>query len=207
VATGHQRRIFAVRPGKNRGLFLPTWSPKGRRIAVSRDSGGQRYEVLIINIRTGKVSISTKDIPGSQAQPDWAPTGQRIAYVSRGRTIGVLSTRSGIAHRVVAAHAVGFPSWEPDGARIAFSAVPAGGSAYQIMTVAPDGTGLTQVTHGKLLKLAPSFAPDRTRISFWGLNNDTGRSRIYAMDADGSNVQRLTGGPGFEAMPDWQPLP
>lgn len=93
------------------------------------------------------------------------------------------------------------PVWSPDGSRIAFQALGPHGNT-DIWTVRPDGTGLTQLTHG-LDNEQPAWSPDGRRIAY--ASNAGGTNDIWIMDADGQNVQRLTSLPGEEDHPSFSP--
>jgi TolB protein len=70
--------------------------------------------------------------------------------------------------------------------------------------MAPDGTGLVQLTADDAVDEWPSYSPDGSQIVF-----SSGRSgviQVWVMDADGGNpVQRSTGTGGLLG-PKFQPL-
>lgn len=86
------------------------------------------------------------------ASPSFSPDGKRVAFVSNLNGIPqvwVMPGDGGFPTLVTAFDdPVGFVSWSPDGAWLAFNVAPGGGFNEQIYVVRPDGTGLRRVTEG-----------------------------------------------------------
>jgi len=81
-----------------------------------------------------------------------------------------------------------FPTWSPDGGKIAFCSIRK--DSYAIWTINADGSNLTRLTfpYGDNYPQAncPSWSPRGDKIAFWsGIN--VGPGSIWCMDADGSN--------------------
>jgi Tol biopolymer transport system component len=82
--------------------------------------------------------------------------------------------------------------------KIAFSAWSNG--SYEIYTVNPDGTGLTQLTSDPAWDAHPAWSADGRHIAF---NRDV---YIWVMDADGSNQRRVYGPLDYAlGHPSWSP--
>ena len=120
-------------------------------------------------------------------------TGLQIRIVSAdgtgGRVIGAVSFAFG-------------PAWSPDGSRIAFIGESAGA---QIFSAAPDGSGLTQLTHlpeGEIAAIA--WSPDGTRIAFASAHRRGMGLRV--INADGSGLRTLAGSINDDFPdPSWSP--
>jgi Tol biopolymer transport system component len=97
-----------------------------------------------------------------------------------------------------------YPSWSPDGTKIAFVSGRDTGGAFQIYVMDADGSGLIRLSNGIGEDAHPSWSPDGTKIAFASTKH--GAYEIYVMDADGSNPTRLTNNPGWDdTFPSWSP--
>lgn len=82
-----------------------------------------------------------------------------------------------------------FPTWSPDGRRIAFiSEREDDVQIHDIYVMNADGSGIEQLTDA-CNNVSPAWSPDGQRIAFQS------RGDIYVMYADGSGVEQLTGEP------------
>ena len=104
-----------------------------------------------------------------------------------------------------------FPTWSPDGSRIAFSSyrtdpdLDDGIEVHDVFTMRPDGTDVRQITDSRGYSGKPSWSPDGRWLLFDADRGDYPRSQgIYMIRSDGSEPPRrittLTA-PGF-----WQEL-
>lgn len=87
--------------------------------------------------------------------------------------------------------------------RIVFSSNPVGTDQHEqreVFTVAPDGTGATQLTSG-MRAIAPAWSPDGTMITFGSMAE--GDLNIYVVNADGSGLRAATSGPDANYHPSW----
>ena len=96
-----------------------------------------------------------------------------------------------------------YPSWSPDGKRIAFTSHRDGN--WEIYVMNADGSDQTRLTHSPETELYPRWSPDGTKIIFSRFIKP-GLADIFVMDVDGSDVTRLTDTPNSsEEYPDWSP--
>ena len=102
----------------------------------------------------------------------------------------------------------GWPSWSPDGQKIAFSSYRNGGN-IQIFVMDSDGQNPIRLTNEANDK-NPAWSPDGKKIAFdgygeKGLPGAVWTIQIYVMDSDGKNRKRLTDGPAHNLNPSWSP--
>jgi Tol biopolymer transport system component len=98
-----------------------------------------------------------------------------------------------------------YPSWSPDGRKIAFTRndalVTNSGTNEDIYVMDADGTGQKRLTDTNVDSY-PAWSPDGSKIAF--VSGRTGGSHdIFIMDADGGNVRRLTNNGRINFDPFW----
>src|SRR3712207_5622413 len=76
---------------------------------------------------------------------------------------------------------------------------------FEIFTMNPDATGLTQLTENTALDFDPEWSPDGKRIAFE--TNRGGFSEIFVMNSDGTQETQVTDNPdfSFDRSPTFSP--
>lgn len=97
------------------------------------------------------------------------------------------------------AYHAGPPFWEPNHNIISYISQQKGN--YSIFSIAPDGSGLRQLTPDGFNEGFHTWSPDGRLITYDGSDLDNTNFDIYLMNADGTNVRRLTTDPLIEQCP------
>ena len=96
-----------------------------------------------------------------------------------------------------------FPSWSPDGTRIAFVSIRHGAEHADIYIMNTDGSNLVQLTQHPASDSLPVWSPDGTLIAF--VSTRTGNADIYTIKPDGTALTNLTNNLGRDSNPSWSP--
>ena len=194
-------------------------------------------QIAFVSKRDGNAEIYVMDADGDNQRrltnnrgdewsPSWSPDGRRILFSSDrdGHVIGGRPT-----YEIYVMNADGsnpqnltnnpfddrYPSWSPDGERIAFArwdgTIKNLTINFEIYVMDVDGGNPQNLTNNLFDDRYPSWFPDGERIVFVSKRDghfigDFGlTSEIYVMDADGQNQQRLTDNDKNDWYPVWSP--
>lgn len=191
--------------------FDGAWSPDGEWIVYRDSSRGINVDdEIFIAAADGSQRRNLTNDPANDWGPDWSPDGTTIVFNSDrdgGPLRGYIVRPDGSnLIRLDIDGWVEYPSFSPEGTRIAFSGHT--GRDYDIF-VSDLRTGMTtQLTDSRGSDSWPAWSPDGSTIAFSSERDDCSfRSReqecwrsepgdahhdIWLMDADGSNQRRLT---------------
>ena len=158
----------------------PVWSPNGQRIAF----------VSFRDTLAGKWSLG----PGSIYLVDFDP----LAGVDRGDVLRLTDDEG----------SDGWPTWSPDGSRIAFESDRSGN--WDIWIVNADGSGLVNLTRSPEEERYPAWSPDGRRLAFTSRRN--GPSNVWLLNVEealggvgASNAVNLTKSPHRDRYAMWSP--
>jgi hypothetical protein len=155
--------------------YDPTWSGSGHRIAFAR--GLTAPEVCVLTLSSKKVIVLRKG-----GAPAWSPVADAIAYrVQRGAKTDIqIMNRHGKAESGVLQHRLvgDTPSWNPSGARLAFSRiVTRSGAAADKQKAVIDVLDLKSSTVTRLASghegeedSSPSWSPNGRALVFGRLS-------------------------------------
>ena len=152
----------------------------------------------------------------------FSPDGRQIVYRTAGpdgEGLRIMNLADGSV-TVLTDQYDNFPLWSPHGDLIAFCSAHIAGD-FEVMTVHPDGTGVTQLmthTHGNEAHLAwsPRTAGGYClRVHEWDSKDETlytgspqpVRRDILVTNCDGTHIEQLTDDQWEEGGPAWQPHP
>jgi Tol biopolymer transport system component len=184
----------------------PSWFPNGSRILMTVKVGGTTPTLGWLEPTTGQAGLFW--FPGGGAvlgtRPSFNKTGTKILYVGRyGNTIEQINPDgSGHTVRISAGVKLDYPSFSPDGGRIAYQKGPTGGNTDIFVKNLTTGV-ITRVTFSTAADGHPSWSPDGVRIAF--MSKRTGARQVFTMKAaTGGDVVRLSTGNYTEDYdPSW----
>jgi Tol biopolymer transport system component len=188
--------------------FDPSWSPDGTRIAFRSERSGDP-EIWVMN-----ADGSDQRRLAAGLSPAWSPDGSKIAYAGPGDILcppgqglecsglSIMNADGSEQHRVPDTDGGEYPSWSPDGKRIAFNANLTGDHVMYIVDA--DGANyvdLSAVGEGWQV----DWSPDGRSILFASGRDQAapGYDDIYVMRPDGSEIRRLTNQKAY--TPAWSP--
>ena len=116
--------------------------------------------------------------------------------------LAVLDVAGGAVRRLTARDtAENFPTWSPDGTRIAFLS-----GLRRLRTMAPDGSDVRDLTDGtetkELLLHPPQWSPDGQRLAFVAKEAAASQPVLFTIRADGTELRRLA---VAVSPPSWSP--
>ncbi len=84
-----------------------------------------------------------------------------------------------------------YPAWAPDKSKIAFTANPEG--HYNIYTMSPEGTRITQITTGKTDDKDPAWFGDGLHIAYsqWKKRNVNRGLKLFKVNIESKNAERV----------------
>lgn len=200
----------------------PTARPEWIAFESKRGELGD-YEIVVMR-PDGSRQINLTRSWADDLAPAWAPSGQQIAFVSLRDTVtgkwglenssiygldfDPLMASAGQVWRITDGEGSdGWPTWSPDGRRIAFHSDRSGN--WDIWIVGVDGSGLVQLTTSPANDRYPNWSSDN-KIAF--TSNRTGSEDVWVLDVevalrqgDDSTAVNLTQAPNRDRYPIWSP--
>jgi TolB protein len=200
----------------------PQYSPDGSQIVYTRlmhvSGGSLALGVWIMGsdgsnphqIEQGQTSTGSED-----HEPAWSPDGTSIVFTRvndtvdpvNGQALFVVATSGGEPRQITPwTLNAGGANWSPDGSKILFESYrdcPCRVTS-QAYTVAPDGSGLTQLTKAGR-NIEPNWSPDGKQIVY-GHQPGVGPDHfpdLWEMDASGKNPAPVVQTRLWESEPDW----
>ncbi|MFC1535577.1 hypothetical protein ACFL32_00280 [Candidatus Neomarinimicrobiota bacterium] len=175
----------------------PSWSPDGKKIAISEYHRGRHgsmlWDIRLIDPDHGKPRWLTRDARASD--PVWSSDGRYVLYVAHpslasnlyltdpsGEHVTRLTNFSGDIQ-------VQDPSWSPDGERIVFAVQEEDGN-MDLAIVEADGGGFRKLTNDPAEDLSPLWSADGRWIFFTSFRNTT--PNLYRIPAAGGAIIPMT---------------
>jgi Tol biopolymer transport system component len=186
--------------------YFQAWSPDGKQIAFTRNSGNEE-EIYLMDADGTHLKNLTRH-PGSDSQAAWSPDGTRIAFVSvpdandPGEIYVMNADGSNRTRLTTNSVYDAKPAWSPDGTKIAFTRLTPGNLVYDIFTMDPDGSHQADLTNRPGNEVDVTWSPDGSKVAFGDLTED-----IFSMSVQGGPVTNLTNNSAGDFSATWSPRP
>jgi hypothetical protein len=215
---GDLTQVYAAAPGHHEGY---TVSPDRSKLLGTTSTTDFDRALFVVNADgSGRVAITDPGLNVADLEfydgisSDWSPDGSHLVFGAQtaaepGDPPGLYVERAdGTNRHLIVQPEIGAVSaqWSPTGDLIAFtSKLRAGG---QVWVVAPDGTGLRQLTDGSdgSTSIVPMWSPDGQALTFQRDLDD--QVTLWTMASDGSSQRQLSPTPlaiDFVGGYDWWP--
>jgi Tol biopolymer transport system component len=182
-------------------LFQPSWSPEGRRVAVSKLGSG----IYLVDPRNGAARRLTRG--EADEGPAWSPKGDTIVFQRQ------VSPTNWDLYRVSASGGRPRPltrdplqqinaTWSPDGTRLVFAEQQRNGN-WVVVSMKTDGADRRKLTSDRRSSQEPGWSPDGRRIAF--VIQEGVYSTIGVMSASGGKMTRVTTRSLVASAPSWSP--
>jgi TolB protein len=155
----------------------PSWSPDDKRIIFTSTRGdGENDDIYVINVDGSGLVRLTDNGLAWDTFPSFSPDGRKVLFrrllrqqTAEGVVVNseiMVMNADGTGATNLSKHPWfdGWPSWSPDGRRIAFSSNRS--DPYQIYVMNADGSGLTQVVSSPVTDVRPQWVPDGGGLVF-----------------------------------------
>jgi Tol biopolymer transport system component len=198
----------------------PMWMPNGDLLVQADIEESHGSEVYRAGPNGEPMEVTDDVALGTSAGPELAPDGSSFAWAygfagasglwnfdfSIGGTSILLNARE-LCSSCNLTPQVAYPTWSPEGDKIAFSAMPNGRAGLSILDI-ESGEVVSLTDDPDLEEFQPAWSPDGTRIAFERGSRTSmapGDADIYIVDVATGTVTQLTREPGRDGSPSWSP--
>jgi len=197
LATGTRRQVATLRPPAALGLGQLTWSPDGRRLLFAGGTDLFWCDLMVTNADGSGVALLARlglDRRDTAETIVWSPDGRSLLYNDGHYADYVVLTIGGSSRPLDGTHSCRWPTWSPDGSRIACvgdgSIITVASGESVALNLNPSGWGNSQTS--------PVWAADSQSITFLG-EGGLDASTAYRIGIDGTILSSV----GLPGSSDW----
>jgi Tol biopolymer transport system component len=172
----------------------PAISADGTKIAFASDRTGD-WKIYTMNVDGSNVTPVSDITNDFDWEPAWSPEGDQIAWTHEGggdHGVWIRDLASGVGFELRTD--AWSPDWSPDGSRLAMTSFRPGDSSAEIYTVAPNGTGVNQVTDNTRAEDSVDWSPNGSRLVFNQFDFDGSlqvNNELWLVNANGTGLNLL----------------
>jgi Tol biopolymer transport system component len=193
----------------------PAWSPDGTEIAFAHQApeGGVSniYKINLSSKTITQLTHLSEEPTNAAGAPAWSPDGTKIAFIestdASGFGLAVMDSDGSDIKKIVTTGMVADVGWSHDGTHLFYTRDErTETSAFQIYTIAADGTENKAITEDSYQKPELAVSPDGMKIIFMrgGKPRELGNYSVWEMNTDGTEQEQLTSG-HEDVDPTWAP--
>lgn len=190
----------------------PAWSPDGTRLVYVADRAGD--DDLYVMDAYGRNIMQLTTSTDADRSPAWSPDGQTVVFSREKAGAAELFTfaagclsEPGACEEALIPFSTDrydlFPTWSPDGSRIAFTTSSGPGMPSVIALLNPDRTGYKTLNGTGSSDFFSVWSPDGARLCF--VSYAKGDYDLWLMSSTGGDVIQLTQQESEDVEPAWSP--
>ena len=160
------------------------------------------WKVFIMDVRTRHMVEVMNYGWRLAADLQWSPDGRYLAFATMGpqSDLYVVDIYNGRRRNITRDYATDqYPTWSPDGQRLAFYSTRNDGLHFDVYLINPDGTNLRRLTFSE--GGYPAWSPDGSQIVF----SSQTEGNLYITNVNDGSVRQLTNNSGNDRNPIWSP--
>lgn len=198
---GENPRTVKIQPGTflTAAIDVECVPPLADRLffVTYRQAPGELWSMMVDG--SNQAPLPGDDVLG--VAPAISLAAGAVAFAKNGRIFTMNLDGTGLRQVTTGGILDRWPTWSPDGTRLAYSSVRDGN--WDIYVVDADGSNQVRVTTDPQTDIVPDWSPDGERIVFTSTRGDN--YNLYTIAPDGTGLASLTATSEWEIGSVWSP--